>query len=275
MSIPVVTMNNGVGIPQLGLGIFQVQGPDSVETIATALRAGYRHVDTAQQYGNEAALGNAIERAGIDPDDVFVTSKLSNAFTTYDEARRSIDRTIAAVRVKRPDLFLVHWPMAISRDFMIVWRAMEEAYADGKFQAIGVANFQEAHLQRLLHESAVTPAVNQIETHPYLTQDRLRSFNAAMGVVTVAWSPLARGLVHGDPVIRRIAREVERTAGQVILRWHIQLGNVAIPKSSSSSHLTENLRVFDFQLSTTQMGAISALNRDHRTGANPDSFPEA
>lgn len=272
--MPVLTMNNGVRIPQLGLGVFQVQGHDSVDKIAAALRAGYRHVDTAQRYENEAAVGDAIERSGIDPDDVFITSKLSNAFTTYDEARRAIDATIAAVRVKHPDLFLVHWPMATARDFMIVWRAMEEAYADEKFRAIGVSNFQQAHLRRLLQESAITPAVNQIEIHPYLTQEPLRTFDAASGIVTVAWSPLARGLVLGDPAIRGIARELGRTAGQVVLRWHIQRGNVVIPKSSSLSHLTENLQVFDFKLSPRQMHTISALNRDHRTGGNPDSFPE-
>ena len=272
MTIPDITLNNGVKIPQLGFGVFQVEPDDTKAIVLQALDVGYRHIDGAQGYRNEKEVGEAIAESGIDPDEIFLTGKLSNAHLTYDEARRAIDRTLEDAGVKKPDLFLIHWPMSTVRDFMVVWRAIEEAYADGVFRAIGVSNFHLEHLERLAAESDIVPVVNQIELHPYLSQLPLRTYGAEHGIVTEAWSPIGQGLLLGDDTIRSIAAEVDRTPAQVVLRWHIQEGIIVFPKSSSPERMRENIALFDFELSTRQVDAISSLNRDQRTGADPDSF---
>lgn len=272
MTIPEITLNNGVRIPQLGFGVFQLEGDGTVDTIVNALRVGYRHIDTAQGYRNEREVGDAIEKSGIDPDEIFLTSKLGNAHITYDDARRAIDGTLDALRVKKPDLFLIHWPLPTVRDYTVVWRALEEAYADGTFRAIGVSNFHAPHLERLAEESEIVPAVNQIEVHPYLSQSALRAYNAEHGIATEAWSPIAQGLVLGDETISAIAHRVGRTPAQVVLRWHVQLGNIVFPKSATPSRMKENIELFDFELSADDMEAVGALNRDERTGGDPDTF---
>jgi len=270
--VPHTVLNNGVPIPQLGFGVYQVPPDQTVEAVSTALAAGYRHIDTAAMYGNERQVGEAIARSGIDPSDIFVTSKLSNAHHAFDAALAAFDRTEARLGLGRVDLFLIHWPLAMLSDYLETWRALERVAGEGRARAIGVSNFQTEHLQRLLAGSEIVPAVNQIECHPYLTQEPLRSFGAEHGIVTEAWSPIAQGAVLGDPVVTGIAASRERTPAQVVLRWHLQLGNVVFPKSVTPERVRENFALFDFELSAPEMAAISALNRDERTGPDPDHF---
>ena len=270
--IPELELNNGVRIPQLGFGVFQIDPEDTEAAVLHALAAGYRHIDTAQGYRNEKQVGDAIEKSGIDPEEIFVTSKLHLGHLTYDDARRSIDETNHLLRVKKPDLFLVHWPLPTVRDYTIVWRALVDAYADDAYRAVGVSNFQIAHLERIGQESDIVPAVNQVELHPYLTQEPLRRYHAEHGIATEAWSPIGQGLVLDDPVIVRVAEEVGRTPAQVVLRWHMQRDTIVFPKSTSPARIAENFRLFDFALDNGQLAAISALNRDQRTGGDPDTF---
>lgn len=271
-SVPMVNLNNGVKIPQLGFGVFQIAPEETREATLSALDVGYRHIDTAEMYRNEKEVGAAIRDSGIAREDVFVTSKLNNGFHAHDAALKAFDQTLAALQFDYLDLFLIHWPLPAVGDFVETWKAMEEIYVSGRVKAIGVSNFQPHHLQRLLDETDVVPAVNQIEIHPYLTQDYLRAFGARNGIATEAYSPIAQGKVLDDPVIRRIAERVERTTAQVTLRWHLQRGDIVFPKSVRRSHLEENFAIFDFELSDDDIAAITALNRDERTGPDPDTF---
>ena len=272
VAVPNIALYNGVEIPQLGFGVFQIKPEDTVSAVTTALQTGYRHIDTAQGYGNESEVAHAIESSGLDPSEVFVTSKLGNAHLTYDDARRAIDETVQVFGAKRVDLFLVHWPLATVRDFMVVWRALEQAHGDGKFRAIGVSNFQVHHLDRLLNEASIKPVVNQIELHPYLTQEKLRAYGNEHQIATEAWSPIAQGLVLKDTTIGSIAGRLSRTRAQVVLRWHIQIRNIVFPKSITPARIRENFEIFDFELSEADVAAINALNKDLRTGADPDTF---
>ena len=271
-AVPTIKLNNGVEIPQLGFGVFQVPPKDAAGAVTVALRAGYRHIDTAEMYGNEKGVGEAIARSGIDPAEVFVTSKLSNANHGFDEALAAFDGTLAALGKPVIDLFLIHWPLPTVTDFVPTWRALERIYSEGRARAIGVSNFQPEHLRRLAAETEVTPALNQIELHPYLTQVTLRSVDTELGIATEAWSPIAQGAVLDDLAIMEIAKAHERTAAQVVLRWHIQLGNVVIPKSVTPTRVAENFDLFGFELSTEEMARISGLNQNHRTGPDPDVF---
>ena len=241
-AVPNVTLNNGVEIPQLGFGVFQIKPADTAAAVATAFEAGYRHIDTAEMYGNEKEVGQAIAESGLDRDEVFVTSKLNNGFHAYDDALKAFDQTLADLRLDRIDLFLIHWPLPKVGDFVETWKALEKIYADGRARAIGVSNFQAHHLRRLHEETTVIPAVNQIEVHPYLTQDELRAFNAEHEIATEAWSPIAQGGVLDDPVIVEIARTHGRTPAQVVLRWHVQLGNIVFPKSTTKQPGAGELR---------------------------------
>ena len=270
--VPSMKLNNGVEIPQLGFGVFQVRPEDTVEAVTTALRVGYRHIDTAEMYGNEKQVGEAIARSGLDRSEVFVTSKLNNGAHAFDAALAAFDGTLAALGTDTIDLFLIHWPLPTVSDFLETWKAMERIYRDGRARAIGVSNFQADHLRRLEIESEVTPAVNQIELHPYLTQEKLRAFNAANAIATEAWSPIAQGAVLTDPVINELAASYERTPAQIVLRWHIQLGNIVFPKSVTPERVAENFDLFGFELTAQDMARISALNRDERTGPDPDTF---
>jgi len=269
---PTVTLNNGVEIPQLGFGVFKVKPIETVSAVTTALRVGYRHIDTAEMYGNEKEVGLAITASGLDRDDVFVTSKLNNNHHLYSDALAAFDRTLSDLGLEYVDLFLIHWPLPAVGDFVETWRALESVYRDDRARAIGVSNFHADHLRRLLDETELVPAVNQIEAHPYLTQEPLRAFNASHGIKTEAWSPLARGRVLDDPTIKDVVDRTGRTAAQVVLRWHIQLGNIVFPKSVRLDRIEENFNIFDFELSGEDMAAISKLDRGERTGPDPDTF---
>jgi 2,5-diketo-D-gluconate reductase A len=273
--VPTITLNNGVEIPQLGFGVYLVPPADTVAATLSALEVGYRHIDTAEMYGNEKQVGEAIRASWIDRREVFVTSKLNNGFHAYDDALRAFDGTLRALGDDYVDLFLIHWPMPdVGIDYVETWRAMERILASGGARAIGVSNFQPHHLQRVLDETDVVPAVNQIEAHPYLTQDDARGFGAAHGIVTEAWAPIAQGKVLGDPVIVEVAERLGRTPAQVTLRWHIERGDVVFPKSVTRRRVEENFALFDFELGPEDMDAISALDRgeEGRTGPHPDTF---
>jgi len=270
---PAVRLDNGTTIPQLGFGTYKVPPADTARLVRTALELGYRHVDTAEMYGNEREVGEAVRDSGLARDEVFVTSKLDNPHHTPDEARAAFDRTMDDLGLDQVDLFLIHWPLPTVTDYVARWRVLEEVYADGRARAIGVSNFQVAHLQRLLDEADVVPAVNQIEVQPYFVQDELRAFHARHGIVTESWSPLARGKVLDDPVVARVAAHHGRSPAQVVLRWHLQRGDVVIPKASSRERIAENGALFDFALSDDDMAAITGLDRDERTGsADPNTF---
>ena len=272
-SVPNITLNNGVEIPQLGFGVFQIDPDETGEAVRTALDVGFRHIDTAEMYGNEKGVGEGLRASGLDRDDVFITSKLNNGFHAPADVATAIDRTLSDLQLDRVDLFLVHWPLpGIDIDYVDTWKAMEELYHQGKARAIGVSNFSEHHLRKLHEHTEITPAVNQIEVHPYLTQDPLRAFNAEHGIVTEAWSPIAQGKVLDDPAIVRVAERYGKTPAQVTLRWAIQRGDVVFPKSVTRSRVEENFALFDFELSQDDLREISALNRDERTGPDPDTF---
>ncbi|NGN62834.1 aldo/keto reductase [Streptomyces sp. A7024] len=271
-AIPDITLNNGVKIPQLGFGTYQIPAEDVREATLAALQTGYRHIDTAEMYGNEKEVGQAVQESGLDRADVFVTSKLHNAAHAYDDALRAFDGTMADLGLDYLDLFLVHWPLPGVGDFVETWKAMEEIYRSGRVKSIGVSNFQPHHLRRLLDNSVVVPAVNQIEVHPYLTQETVRAFNAEHGIATEAWSPIARGKVLSDPAITRIAERTGKTPAQVTLRWHLQRGDIVFPKSATPHRIQENADLFDFDLTESDIGEISALNRDERHGPDPDQF---
>jgi 2,5-diketo-D-gluconate reductase A len=270
--VPHIVLHNGVAIPQLGFGVFKIAPAATAGVVAEALRVGYRHIDTAEMYANEAGVGEAIARSGLPPDAVFVTSKINNVHIGYDAALRAFEATLQAIGRDVIDLMLIHWPLAMVRDYLDTWRALEAVYRDGRARAIGVSNFQIAHLERLMAESDVLPAVNQVELHPYLSQEPLRAFHEAHGIVTEAWSPLARGAVLDDPAVVAIATSHHRAPAQVVLRWHIQLGNVVFPKSATPARIAENFAIFDFSLSEEEMAILGGLNSDHRFGPDPDLF---
>jgi 2,5-diketo-D-gluconate reductase A len=272
MTVPTITLNNGVEIPQLGFGVFQIAPAETRQATLDALEVGYRHIDTAEMYGNEKEVGQAVAESGLDRADVFVTSKLNNGFHARDAALKAFDGTLAALGFDYVDLFLIHWPLPAVGDFVETWKALEEIRATGRVRAIGVSNFQPAHIRRLLDETDTVPAVNQIEVHPYLTQEDVRAYDFDNDIATEAWSPIAQGGVLGDPVITQIASRLGKSAAQVTLRWHIQRGDIVFPKSVTHSRVVENFELFDFELTEADLAAISALNRNERTGPNPDEF---
>ena len=270
-AVPNITLNNGVEIPQLGFGVFQIEPDETKDATLAALEVGYRHIDTAEMYGNEKEVGEAVRESGIDRDGIFVTSKLSNAFHAYDAALSGFDQTMEDLGLDYLDLFLVHWPLPTVEDYVVTWQAMEKIYESGRVKAIGVSNFTPKHLRRLHGETTVTPAVNQIEVHPYLANDEVRGFNREHGIATEAWSPIAQGKVLDDPTIVRIAENVGKTPAQVTLRWHIQRGDIVFPKSVTRSRVEENFDIFDFELSGTDMTDITSLDRHERIGGDPDT----
>ncbi len=272
--VPALTLNDGHSIPQLGFGVFQIPPADTEAATAAALGIGYRHIDTAEMYGNERGVGRAVARSGLDRAEVFVTSKLNNGFHRPDAARRAFDRSLGELGFEYVDLFLIHWPLPTlyDGDFVSTWKAMIEFHGDGRARSIGVSNFEPEHLDRLLDETEVVPAVNQIEVHPYLTQDRVRGYDTAHGIATEAWSPIAQGRVLGDPTIQEVAAGVGRTPAQVVLRWHVQRGDIVFPKSVTPARMQENFEIFDFELGAADMDAITGLNRNERTGPDPNTF---
>jgi 2,5-diketo-D-gluconate reductase A len=271
--VPVISLNNGTRLPQLGFGVFRVGDAEAVGVVGTALQEGYRSVDSAAGYENERGVGEAIARSGLPRGEVFVTTKLTNHSHGFDRALRAFDGSLELLGLDYVDLYLIHWPRPHHNLYVETWRALEKIYAGGRAKAIGVSNFQIPHLQRLLDETDIVPAVNQIELHPYLTQPELRAFHADHGIVTEAWSPLAKGgRLLADPVVTTIAEKYARTPAQIVLRWHIQLGNMVIPKSVTASRISENIDVFGFELAPDDVDAIADLNTGHRTGPDPDTF---
>jgi 2,5-diketo-D-gluconate reductase A len=270
-SVPNITLNNGIQIPQLGFGVFQIPPAETKAATLQAFEVGYRHIDTAEMYRNEKGVGEAVRESGLPREEIFVTSKLNNGFHAHDAAMKAFDETLATLDIGYLDLFLIHWPLPAVGDFVETWQAMIEMYATGKVRAIGVSNFQPPHIRRLLDETDIIPSVNQIEVHPYLTQDDVRAYDFDNGIATEAWSPLAQGEVLGDPVLVAIAERVGRSTAQVTLRWHIQRGDIVFPKSVTRERVEENFRLFDFELTGDDMSAITGLNRNERTGPNPDT----
>ncbi len=272
--IPQITLNNGQQIPQFGFGVFLVPPAETAAAVSSALEAGYRHIDTAEMYGNEAEVGAAIRKSGLDRADVFITTKLNNGYHRPDDARVAFDNSLTALGVDYVDLFLIHWPLPTKYggDYVSTWQTLEEFYRDGRARSIGVSNFQPHHLRRIHQECEITPAVDQIEVNPYLTQDDVRGFCAEHQIAIEAWSPLARSRALDDPTIDDIARRYGKTPSQVILRWHIERGDIVFPKSVSPARIRENIDIFDFELAGEDVEAISALNRNQRTGPDPDKF---
>lgn len=275
-TVPTIALNDSHEIPQLGFGVFQIPPEETANAVATALEAGYRHIDTAEMYRNERGVGDAIRASGLSRDEIYVTSKLSNACHHPDDARKAFDHTLEALGSDHVDLFLVHWPLPTlyDGDYVSTWKVMEEFKQQGRARSIGVSNFQVPHLERLAQETDVTPAVNQIEIHPYFLNEEVRRYGEDHGIRTEAWSPIAQGAVLDDPVITEIAARLERTPAQVVLRWHIQRGSIVFPKSTTPSRIEENFELFDFALDDGEMEAIAALDKgeDGRTGPHPDKF---
>ncbi|WP_426985663.1 aldo/keto reductase [Pseudarthrobacter sp. Y6] len=283
---PRLSLNNGVLIDQLGFGLYKVPAADASSLVAMALGTGYRHFDTAAMYGNETGVARGLSSAvdsdggsggsgesapGLRREDVFITTKVWNDDQGYDATLRAFDTSMVNLGLDYVDMYLIHWPCARRGLFSQTYRALETLYREGKVRAIGVCNFLPAHLDRLLETAEVVPAVNQIELHPWLQQAELREKHTALGIRTEAWSPLGRGHVLADPVVLALAAEQGRTPAQVILRWHVQLGNIAIPKASSEARIRENLDIFGFELSDRDMAALAELDRGQRTGSHPDN----
>ncbi|MFE3590556.1 aldo/keto reductase [Streptomyces niveus] len=274
--VPSLTLNNGVEMPQLGFGVWQVPDDEAARAVGTALEAGYRSIDTAAIYGNEEGTGKAIGASGIARDELFVTTKLWNSKQepwTRDRVLRAFDKSLSRLALDHVDLYLIHWPRAVRTDYLTIWRAFEEIAESGRARAVGVSNFQPAHLRRLLDETSLVPAVNQVELHPQFQQSEVRAVNAEHGIVTEAWSPLGsgKGLLE-VPTVLAVARKHERTAAQIVLRWHLQLGNVVIPKSVTPSRIVENFDVFGFELDPEDLAALAALDSGTRLGDDPDAY---
>jgi 2,5-diketo-D-gluconate reductase A len=272
MDQPQVTLNDGTTMPQLGLGVFQVPPEDTEQVVAHGLAAGYRSIDTAARYENEPGVGAALRAADVARDEVFVTTKLANPDQGYESTLAAFDASAEKLGLDVVDLYLIHWPCPGRGEALNTWRAMEELRAAGRIRSIGVSNFLPHHLTELLEAGEVKPVVNQIEVHPYHQQKELRAFNAEHGILTEAYSPLGQGAVLDDPVITGIAKRLGRTPAQVVLRWHLQLGHVVIPKSVTPSRMAENIDVLDFGLSADDMAAIEGLDRGRRIGFHPDFF---
>jgi 2,5-diketo-D-gluconate reductase A len=275
-AVPDITLNDGNTIPQLGFGVFQIEPDETAEAVREAIEVGYRHIDTAEMYGNEKEVGEGIRGSGIDRGEVYVTSKLNNGLHEPDDARRAFDTTLSDLGFDNVDLFLIHWPLPTlyDGDFVSTWKTLEEFKSDGRARSVGVSNFQVEHLERLARETDTVPAVNQIEVHPYFTNEAVREYGRDHGIATEAWSPIAQGEVLDDPIITRIADNLGKTPAQVVLRWQIQRGDIVFPKSVTPSRMRENFELFDFELDSGDMEEISALDQGERgrTGPNPDTF---
>jgi 2,5-diketo-D-gluconate reductase A len=271
-TVPTVALNNDVDIPQLGFGVWQVPSDGTATAVRTALDAGYRSIDTAAAYRNEAGVGEAIRSSGLARQDLFVTTKLWNSDQGYDPALRAFDASLSELGLDYVDLYLIHWPLPRRDNYVDTWRALEKLHADGRVRAIGVSNFQMPHLRRLLDETEIVPAVNQVELHPNLQQAALREFHTEHGIVTEAWSPLAQGALLSDETVTSLAAKYGKNPARIVLRWHLQLGNVVIPKSVTPSRIAENIDVFDFELADDDMTVISELDIGTRVGPDPDTF---
>jgi len=268
----VLQLNDGHSIPQLGLGVYKIPQALAAGAVEIALEAGYRHVDTAALYANERGVGEGLARVALPRDEVFVTTKVWNADHGYDQTLRAFDESLAKLGLDYVDLYLIHWPAPRQDRYIDTYRALETLRADGRARSIGVSNFHTHHLDRLLAETGIVPAVNQVELHPWLQQRELRAYNAAHGILTEDWSPLARGRAIGDDTLDAIGARYGKSAAQVVLRWHIELGNVVIPKSVTPSRIRENLAVFDFTLDAADHATLEDLDAGERTGKDPDDL---
>lgn len=275
-AVPDIELNDGTTIPQLGFGTWQIKPEETAKAVGEALRIGYRHIDTAEMYGNEAGVGEAVRAAGLSRDEVYITSKLNNGFHEPDAAERAIDETLSLLGYDHVDLFLIHWPLPTryDGDFVQTWKALEKFKADGRATSIGVSNFQVPHLERLAAEADIAPAVNQIELHPLFLNDDVHRYGEQHGIVTEAWSPLAQGNIVDNRAVGAVAERHGKTVAQVVLRWHLQRGHVIFPKSVTASRIEENFDVFDFELDPHDIEVLESLDRGEagRTGPNPDTF---
>jgi len=273
MTMNWVTLNNGVKMPQLGFGVWQVEDQKATVAVKKALEVGYRLIDTAMIYGNEAGVGRAVKESGIPREDLFITTKVWNADHGYEKTLKAYDESLSRLGLDYVDLYLIHWPTPKYDQYIDTYKALEKLYHDGRVRAIGVCNFEKEHLERLLKECDVVPVLNQIECHPYLQQNELKAFCAEHNIFVEAWSPLEQGgEVLKDEVIVKIAESHGKTPAQVVLRWHLQNNTIAIPKSVTPSRIEENFHVFDFELTSEEMAAIGKLNRNHRRGSHPNEM---
>jgi len=273
MTVPAVKLNDGNHIPQLGYGVWQVGNDEAVTAVSEALKVGYRHIDTAAIYGNEEGTGKAINESGIARSDIYLTTKLWNKEQGYESTLKAFDTSLKKLGTDYVDLYLIHWPLPSKDLFMDTWRAFIKIKEEGRAKSIGVSNFQTADLERVLKESDVVPVINQIELHPQFQQDELRLFHSKHDIATEAWSPLGQGTILENPTLKTIAEKHGKSVAQVILRWHIETGNIVIPKSVTPARIKENFEVFDFSLNGTDHDAITKLDKtDGRIGPNPATF---
>ena len=270
--VPEIELRDGVRIPQVGFGVFLVPAAETERTVAAALDAGYRHIDTASGYRNETEVGSAVRASGLDRGDVFVTTKCFNDAHGYEEAQRAAHESLERLDIGAIDLYLIHWPVPAQDRYVDTWRAFIDLQAEGLVRSIGVSNFQPEHLRRLVEETGVTPAVNQVELHPRMAQGELRRVHRELGIATAAWSPLARGALLDDPAIAAIAQRHGKTPAQTVLRWHLQTGNIVIPKSVTPERIRQNIAIFDFELGPDDIAAIDGLERGERIGPDPETF---
>lgn len=276
MTVPSIQLHDGTSIPQLGFGVFQIDPADTAEAVTRAFEVGYRHIDTAEMYGNEKEVGEAIRTSGLAREDVYVTSKLNNTFHVPADAERAFEQTLTDLGLDQIDLFLIHWPLPTryDGDFVSTWRTMTSFVEDGRARSVGVSNFQPAHLDRIVEETGVAPVINQVEVHPYFANEAVRAANARHQVATEAWSPIAQGKVLDDAVLREIAEAKGKSTAQVTLRWHVERGDIVFPKSVNVERMRENFEIFDFSLTDDEVARISGLDQGEagRTGPNPDEF---
>jgi 2,5-diketo-D-gluconate reductase A len=271
-----IDLNDGTSIPQLGFGTYLVPPQDTAATVGSALEAGYRHIDTAQMYGNEAEVGQAVADSGLPRQELYLTSKLDNGNHRPDDVRRTFEESLTRLGLDRLDLFLIHWPLPTryDGDYVSTWKAVTDLIGEGTLRSAGVSNFEPDHLERIIGETGIVPAVNQIEVHPYFPNERAREASLRHGIAVEAWGPLGQGAVLGDEVVAAIAERTGRTPAQVILRWHIQRGDIVFPKSMNRARMEENARIFDFELSPEDVRAINGLDRGPagRGGPDPNTF---
>jgi 2,5-diketo-D-gluconate reductase A len=271
--VPGIELNNGTTIPQLGFGVFQIDPSDTAEAVQTAFEAGYRHIDTAQMYGNEAEVGEAIAKSGIARDELWITTKCNNSNHGYDDAQKALDESLQKLGLDYVDLYLIHWPLPGKDLYVDTWKGFEKARDDGKVRTIGVSNFQTHHLDRLLSETDTVPAVNQVELHPHFQQAAVLAYDDRHGIATEAWSPIGQGKGLLDaPELGEIAQAHGKSAAQVVLRWHVQVGTIIFPKSVTPDRIRENIDIFDFELTDDEMQTIKGMDRSERLGPDPDKF---
>jgi len=271
-NVPQIKLNNGQLIPQLGLGVYKLEAASAADLVSTAIDSGYRRIDTAALYLNEAEVGQGVRQSSVPRDEIFVTTKIWHDHHDYASALKAIDESLSRLDIDYVDMVLIHWPAPAQDKFVEAWSAFQHAVEKGKVRGIGVSNFHTMHLDKLLAAGGTVPALNQVELHPGLQQASLRRYDADHGIATEAWSPIARGRFNDDPVIQAIAQKHDKTPTQVVIRWHIELGNLVIPKTATPSRLLENISVFDFSLDAEDMSAIATLDSGLRTGPNPEEF---